>query len=89
MTLEERLRTAIKSGNLLYVSLSRNWNPPHLWAAGYRNGDSNLVQYVEDADPIVALEKAMRPLRSSPPKANPPPIAKQVKPKRPIEDDLI
>lgn len=90
MTLEERLRTAIKSGNLLHLSLNRKWDGS-LWQCGYRNGDTNHVSYVEDADPIVAMEKAIRPLRSPKPEPVHFPTAKELKRRRSAErnEDLI
>lgn len=90
MTLEERIRAAVKSGNLLHLSISRKWDGS-VWQAGYRNADNCNVQYVEDEDPIVAMEKAIRPLRSAPP---PVPQVTAVKPakksrRKARDEDLI
>lgn len=78
MDLEERIRTAIKSGNLLHLSLSRKWDGT-VWQCGYRNGDTSNVSYVEDEDPITALEKAMRPLRSPKPAPVKLPVASRIR----------
>lgn len=86
MTLEERIRTAIKSGSFLHLSINRKWDDKEIWQCGYRNADNCNVQYVEDADPIRAMEKAITPLRlPKPPRAHLP-IARQVKTRRQSED---
>lgn len=62
MTLEERIRQAIKTGSFLHLSLDLKWDGS-AWECGYRNADNTQKNYVEDPDPIVAMEKAISPLR--------------------------
>ncbi|MFC3724428.1 hypothetical protein [Neoaquamicrobium sediminum] len=89
MDLEEKLRTAIKHGGLLSIALYKSSANPKMWIATYLNDSGRKHDSVEDEDPIVAIEKAMRPLRQKPPKDNPPPVARQVKSKRRSVDDLV
>lgn len=89
MTLEEKLRTAIKHGGLLSIALYASSTKKNVWVATYLNDGGKTRESVEDEDPIVAIEKAMRPLRQKPPKDNPPPVARQVKRAARQSDDLI
>lgn len=90
MTLEERFRAAIKHGGLLSIALYKSSRNPKMWIATYLNDSGKTRESVEDEDPIVAMEKAMRPLRQTPPKDKVSlPIARQVKRNRPTTDDLI
>lgn len=90
MTLEERLRTAIKQGGLLSIALYKSSRNPKMWIATYLNDSGKTRDLVEDEDPIVAMEKAMRPLRQKPSAEKVSlPIARQIKRNRPATDDLI
>lgn len=55
------LRKAVKSG-LNYLSLSPNLSNPSgaKWCAAYRHVETNNCEYVDDDDPVEALEKAIR-----------------------------
>lgn len=89
MDLEERIRTAIKHGNLLSVSLYKLVSKKDMWCATYLNADNNKREMVEHPDPITALEKAIKPLRSKPPKDVVIPAARQVRKKPTRDEDLI
>ncbi len=63
MTLEDRIRKAIKSGGLLSLSLYPSALHPGMWICTYLNDGGKKRESVMDADPIKALEIGISPLK--------------------------
>lgn len=99
LSLEDRIRTAVKHGGLISVSLYASGNE---WVCCYLNDSGKPRQFTTDADPIKALEKGITPLKQpgervrdavavkpSEKRRSQPIRPEQVRPKRREDDDLL
>lgn len=58
MNLEFRVLRAIRRADLIHLSLHRKYDDK-TWTAGVMRRGEYIVRYVEDADPLEALLKAV------------------------------